>query len=66
MAICNNCGSEYSDKRAKLGYRNCLECGDEIAQEEIGKKKLQVAVPYNKGPYMLIISRKELTSLGKK
>jgi hypothetical protein len=66
MAICRNCGDIFSDKRAGLGYKTCLKCGAQDADLEKLEKGKRVAIPYNKGPYMLITSRKELTSLGKK
>jgi len=65
MATCR-CGSTFSDKRAKLGYHTCLKCGAEEAEFNRIEKSKQIAIPYNKGPYMLITSRKELTSLGRK
>lgn len=32
MAMCTNCGDQYSDRRLDLGYRTCLECGDDVAR----------------------------------
>ena len=65
MAACEECGENFSEIRAELGYKTCLKCGEKDAQIEIDKRKLRIAIPYNKGPYMLILSEKELTSLGK-
>jgi len=64
MANCK-CGEEYSDARKALGYDTCLGCGEEEAQAEVEKRRERVVVPYNKGPYMFLISKKELTGLGK-
>lgn len=33
MAECIECGETYPAKRAQLGYRTCLSCGDEAARE---------------------------------
>jgi len=65
MAICERCDGEFSDGREKLGYKTCLVCGEEDAQIEIEKKKLRVATPYNKGPYMFITSRSMVKDLGR-
>jgi len=66
MAKCEICEEEYSNKRAELGYDTCLKCGEIDAREETNKKKMRIATPYNKGPYMYICSKKELIGMGKK
>lgn len=33
MSECKDCGAEFSPKRAALGYRLCLPCGDKTAKE---------------------------------
>lgn len=65
MATCKECGNRYEDKRAKLGYETCLECGEEEAQMELQNKRKRIAILYNKGPYMLL-SERDLIGLGKK
>lgn len=55
---CKVCGDEFSDKRAKLGYRTCLKHGEP-------QKKFTVSISYNKGPYQLI-TRDNIKSIGKK
>lgn len=49
MATCFVCGLDYEDERKVLGYRVCLECGDELAHE----RKFTVA-PMNKSNYILV------------
>jgi hypothetical protein len=44
---CKVCGDEFSDKRAKLGYKTCLKHGEL-------PKAYTISIPYNKGPYQLI------------
>ena len=55
---CRVCGEEFSDKRAKLGYRTCLSHGE-------GQKPYTVSISYNKGPYQLI-TRDNIKSIGRK
>ncbi len=33
MATCIECEEEYNDKRRALGYRTCLDCGDQHARQ---------------------------------
>jgi hypothetical protein len=65
MALCIECLEEYSDKRRKLGYKTCLECGDVDAAKEIIRKASCVAPAYNKGPYMLITSKEDVKGIFK-
>ena len=55
MAICIECDEEYSDRRKALGYRTCLDCGQD-AEKEILRKARCTAPAYNKGGYMYISS----------
>jgi hypothetical protein len=57
MAICIECQEEYSDKRYKLGYRTCLECGGKEARKEINRRKKCLAPAFNKGAYQYITSK---------
>lgn len=45
MAFCNVCGEEYSDARAALGYRTCLEHGE--------SKRDFIVVPVSKSNYVV-------------
>jgi RNA polymerase-binding transcription factor DksA len=51
-----DCGEVIEDGRWDIGYRVCLECGDEIAKQ----RKFTVAIPYSKGAYQLIHDPKDL------
>jgi len=44
---CIVCEEEFSYKRAKLGYKTCLQHAE-------SQKIFTVSIPYNKGPYQLI------------
>ena len=65
MAICIECQEEYSDKRKKIGYDTCLECGDFEATKEIVRKSTCIAPAYNKGPYMFVTSSAMAKDVGK-
>lgn len=54
---CQKCGEEFSLSRAKLGYKTCLECGEEEAQRETKRKSKCVAPAYNKGAYQYVTSK---------
>jgi hypothetical protein len=47
MARCVICQEEFSEKRAALGYRTCLEHAER-------PKEFTVAIAFNKGAYQLI------------
>jgi predicted nucleic acid-binding Zn-ribbon protein len=66
MAICVECGKQFSDKRKALHYDTCLECGEELAQMEAHKRKLRIAPAFNKGAYQFITSIKMVKDLGRK
>ena len=51
-----DCGEIIEEGRWDIGYRVCLECGDEIAKQ----RKFTVAIPYSKGAYQLIHDPKDL------
>lgn len=65
MATCSKCGDEFSEKRKELGYDTCLDCGEELAQVEIDKKRERIGIAYNKGSYQYITSKKMVNDLGK-
>lgn len=58
MAICLDCGEEYSDKRKQIGYDICLDCGDVNASRETRRKARCVAPAYNKGAYQYVTTIK--------
>ena len=65
MAICIKCDDEYSDRRLALGYRTCLDCGQEAAEREILFKAKCTAPAYNKGGYMYVSSASMAKDLGR-
>lgn len=66
MAECQECGEEYSDRRAALGYDICLNCGEQVAHQQALEKAKRVAPAYNKGGYQYITSETDVDTLGKK
>ena len=58
--ICR-CGDDVPAKRALLGYRTCLVCGDKAAREV-----RHTVAPLNKSNYMLITNVTELAQLNPK
>jgi len=65
MPNCVRCDGEFSEERYDLGYRICLDCGEEIALEEKENKKKRVGIAYNKGSYQLITSPQMVKDLGR-
>lgn len=61
MAMCTNCGDQYSDRRLDLGYNTCLPCGDHVAQTI-----RWLAAPINKSNYILISNLEDLKGLNPK
>jgi ribosomal protein L37AE/L43A len=62
---CVECGDDFNPKRFKLGYRTCIECGEEIAMAEKLRKSRCVAPAYNKGAYMYVTSSQMAKDLGR-
>lgn len=62
---CNVCDEEFSHKRYQLGYRVCLECGEEQANREKLRKSKCTAPLFNKGAYGYIISKRDAKDVGK-
>ena len=62
---CIECGDDFNPKRFKLGYRTCIECGEEIAQIEMVRKSRCIAPAYNKGAYMYVTSSQMAKDLGR-
>lgn len=65
MSKCKICSNNYSDKRMKLGYLTCIECGDKIATEESKSKARCVAPLFNKGAYQYIGNINEAKYIGR-
>jgi hypothetical protein len=57
MAYCKICGEEFSDRRAALGYRTCLQHAEP-------PKQFTVAPAYNKGGYQ-VITLNEVLDIGR-
>lgn len=49
-AFCSQCGHPYPAARLNLGYRTCLDCGDQAARQV----KFTVMVPFSKGAYQVV------------
>lgn len=60
---CRVCGEEFPLARYDLGYRVCLDCGEEQAQE---KFKGYCIAPMHKSNYMLITNLADLKGLNNK
>lgn len=50
--ICAMCEDRVHHKRAALGYKVCMPCGEQLAQAKA--KQYTVAPAYNKGAYQVI------------
>ena len=59
---CQECGDTVKQGRWDLGYRLCLECGEEFARQKV----FTVAIPYGKGAYQLIHDPKDLFNTNQK
>ena len=58
---CTDCNTPINPKRAALGYRLCLACGEREA-----RKKTYPSAPINKSSYVLITNREQLKQLNPK
>jgi len=58
---CNECGAAFSERRALLGYRLCLTCGEQAA-----RAVKHCTVPVHKSNYVVITNREELRGLNSK
>jgi hypothetical protein len=65
MSSCIKCSNKFNKKRAQLGYKTCLSCGDIAATRETLRKCRSVAPAYNKGAYTYVYSTEQAKSLGK-
>jgi len=60
MAMCTNCGDQYSDRRLDLGYNTCMPCGDHVAQTI-----RFTVVNGHKSNYMVVSNLDDLKGLNK-
>jgi hypothetical protein len=60
---CIHCDDDIDPRRAALGYRLCLFCGEEAAKEE---RRGWTVVPMHKSNYVLLVDRKDLPGIGNK
>ena len=65
MAECVECGDDYSDERANLGYNTCLSCGAKEAKKQAIAKSKRIAPLFNKGGLQFITDGEDIKSLGK-
>ena len=63
MEQCNMCGAYLSTARFNLGYRCCLECGEEQAREQ---RNYWCVALLHKSNYVLITDRQDLAGLNNK
>lgn len=61
MFQCVECGDDVEVRRAELGYKVCLFCGEEQARTE--RKSWCIVQEYGKGNYQLITPARALTAL---
>ena len=61
---CHKCDDKVAKKRWDLGYRLCLDCGDEVASRVA--EGFTVAIPFNKGAYQFIYNPQELSTTNPK
>lgn len=57
---CTQCNAEYSTKRAALGYRTCMSCGETASK---GVKFCIAAVA--KSNYIVVSDKRDLKGLNK-
>jgi hypothetical protein len=60
---CIHCDDDIDPRRAALGYRLCLFCGEEAAKEE---RRGWTVVPMHKSNYVLLVDRKDLMGINNK
>lgn len=63
MCECEDCGAAYPAKRAALGYRLCLTCGERAAREV---RAGWCVAPVHKSNYVLISNKTQLVGLNNK
>jgi RNA polymerase-binding transcription factor DksA len=63
MCECEDCGAAFSERRAALGYRLCLTCGEKAAREQ--RAGWCVAPIAHKQGATLVTQREQLRGLNK-
>jgi len=58
---CHKCDDKVAKKRWDLGYKLCLDCGDEVANRVV-----RCIAPLHKSNYMMITNREDLKGLNNK
>jgi ribosomal protein L37AE/L43A len=58
---CTICGVEFAERRAALGYKTCLPCGEGAA-----KAVKHCVVPISKSNYVVVTKTAELLGLNPK
>ena len=60
-AFCARCGDTYPLRRAQLGYRTCLACGNDDAR----MVRFTVMPAYSKGAYQ-VVSKQDIANTNPK
>lgn len=60
---CRTCGEDYPARRAALGYRTCMDCGDSAARAE---RTSWCIAPLPKQGYTRITKKEDLQHLNQK
>jgi hypothetical protein len=60
---CIHCDDDIDPRRAALGYRLCLFCGEEAAREE---RRGWTIAPMHKSNYVLLTDRNDLKGINNK
>jgi len=58
---CHKCDDKVAKKRWDLGYRLCLDCGDEVASRVV-----RCVVPMHKGHYFPVFDKADLVGINNK
>lgn len=61
--LCRECGDPVPARRAALGYKLCLLCGEEAARTE---RMGWCVAPMHKSNYVLVTDRRDLQGLNNK
>lgn len=63
MCECDDCGAAYPAKRAALGYRLCLTCGEREARAQ--RAGWTISLAGHKQGYTLVTRRDQLKEVNK-
>ena len=61
MATCETCSAGYDNRRADLGYKTCVTCGEKEARQ-----RKHTVVPLHKSNYMVPANADELRGINNK